>query len=150
MAQPVTTKGGKVRVLLGTLPVDPEDPIVYAAPCGFTSKSLTLTKGLEEVSIPDCNDPDKVDWLGRDAVSLSMAIGGEGVLAAESSETWLDAWESVESVPVKVEIEFPAKTISWVGSMHVESLELGAPNGRRVTNNVSMQSDGEMVRTVAP
>ncbi|MEO7172028.1 phage tail tube protein [Flavobacterium sp.] len=144
MTQPVTTKGGKVRVLLG----NSADPVVYSAPCGFTSKSVTLTKGLEEVSVPDCDDPDKVDWLGRDAVSLSMAIGGEGVLAAESSETWLDAWESVDSVPVKVEIEFPAKTITWTGFMHVESLELGAPNGRRVTNNVSMQSDGEMVRVV--
>jgi len=146
MAQPTTTKGGKFRVLLG----DDANPIVYTAPCGFTSKSMTLTKGLEEVNIPDCDDPDKIDWVGRDATSLSMSIGGEGVLAAESSDKWLDAWHDVDSVPVKVEIEFPAKTITYTGRMHVESLELGAPNGRRVTNNVSMQSDGEMVRVTAP
>lgn len=145
MAQATRTKGGKVRVLLGS----GTGPIVYTAPCGFTSKTVTLTKGLEEQAIPDCTDPDKVDWLGRDAVSLSMSISGEGVLAEESVETWLDAWESIDSVPVKVEIEFPAKTITWTGRMHVETMEATAPNGRTVTSNISMQSDGKMVRTMS-
>lgn len=143
--QATTIKGGRVRVLLG----NDATPIVYAAPCGFTSKTLTLTKNLEDVQVPDCDDPDKVDWLGRDATSLAMSISGEGVLASESVETWLDAWENVESVPVKVEVEFPAKTITWTGNMHVESVEATAPNGTRVTATISMQSDGEMVRTMA-
>lgn len=145
MAKPVTTKGGKLRVLLG----NSADPIVYTAPCGFTSKSLTISKALEEVSIPDCDDPDAVDWLGRDVTSLSMSITGEGVLAQASVDTWMDAVESVEPTPVKVELEFPTTTWTWTGLMHVESAELGAPNGRRVTGNISMQSDGEMVRTSA-
>lgn len=143
MAQPVTIKGGKVAVRLGS-----GSPVTYAAPCGFTSKSITLTKSLEEVNIPDCDDPDSVDWIGRDATSLSMSVSGEGVLASESVEDWLDAWEDVESVPVQVEWEFPSKTITWEGNMHVETLETTAPNGTRVTITVSMQSDGEMVRVV--
>ena len=145
MAKPVTIKGGMVRVLLGS----GSDPIVYAAPCGFTQRSLSFSKGLEEVVIPDCDNPDEVEWIGRDATSLSMAISGEGLLAQSSAVTWLDAWESIDSIPVKVEVEFPSTTITWTGLMHVESMELGAPNGQRVTNNVSMQSDGEMVRVVA-
>lgn len=144
MAKPNTLRGGKVRVLLG----NDATPIVYTAPCGFTSKSITLTKGLEEVQMPDCENPDAVDWIGRDATSLSMSISGEGLLAQESVETWLDAWESVESVPAKVEWEFPAKTITWTGHVHVESMQADAPNGRRVTSSVSMQSDGEMTRVV--
>ena len=141
---PVTIKGGKVRVLL-----DLADSGNYAAPCGFTQRSISFSKALNEFSIPDCDDPDKVDWLGRDAVSLSMSVSGEGLLAVESAEDWLDAWHSVESVAAKVEIEFPAKTITYTGRMHIENLEMGAPNGQRVTNNVSMQSDGEMVKAVA-
>lgn len=144
MARASTIKGGKVRVLIG----NDADPIAYTAPCGLTSKSMTLSKGLEEVSIPDCDDPDKVDWVGRDATSLSMEISGEGVLAEQSVEVWLDAWESINAVPVKVEWEFPTKMITWTGMMHVESMETGIPNGQRVTNSVSMQSDGEMVRVV--
>lgn len=146
MARAVTIKGGKFRVLIG----DEADPVVYTAPCGFTQRSLTMTKGLEETSVPDCDDPDKVDWLGRDATSLSMAVSGEGVLASQSVETWLDAFENIEAVPVKIEFEFPSKTITWTGYMHIESLEVGANNGQRATLNISMQSDGEMVRVVTP
>jgi hypothetical protein len=144
MAKATTIKGGKFRVLVG----NDATPIVYAAPCGFTQRSITLSKGLDEVNVPDCNDPDKIDWLGRDATSLSMSVSGEGVLAEESVETWLDAFDSIDSVPVKVEWEFPGKTITWTGTMHIESIEAGAANAGRATLNVSMQSDGEMVRVV--
>lgn len=144
MTQPTTIKGGKVRVLL-----DLAGTNTYSAPCGFTSRSLTLTKALNDFSIPDCDDPDAVDWLGRDAVSLSMSVSGEGVLASESVEEWLDAFHSVDSIAAKVEIEFPAKTITYTGAMHVESIEIGANNGQRATANISMQSDGIMTKAVA-
>ena len=146
MASATTIKGGMVRVLLG----NDANPIVYTSPCGFTQRSITLSKGLEEVNIPDCEDPDKVDWIGRDATSLSMAVSGEGVLASESVDTWVEGFESIDSIPVKVEWEFPAKTIVWTGRMHIESMEVGANNGQRATNNVSLQSDGEMVRVTTP
>lgn len=146
MADPTTIRGGMVRVLLG----NDATPIVYTAPCGFNQRSVVINKGLEEVNIPDCADPDTVNWLGRDATSLSMSINGEGVLAEESVETWLDAAEDVESVPLKVEWEFPTKTITWTGKAHVASFEAGAQDGRRVTGNVSLQSDGKMTRVVTP
>lgn len=143
MAPPVTARFGKFRVLLG----DDADPIVYAAPCGFTSKSLTLGKSLSEVSLPDCLDPDKPIVLGRDVESISASVSGEGVLAASAVVTWLEAYESTESVPVKIEIEFSTGIVTWTGAMHLESLELGAEQGGRVTISVSLQSDGELVRT---
>ena len=146
MAKATTIKGGKFRVLLG----NDASPIVYSAPCGFNQRSITLNKGLEEVNVPDCDDPDAIDWVGRDATSLSMSISGEGVLAAQSVEVWLDAFDSIDAIPVKVEWEFPAKTVTWTGAMHLESVEAGAANASRATLNVSMQSDGEMVRTVTP
>lgn len=145
MAAPTTIKGGKVRVLLET-----DTPGSFAAPCGFTSRSVALNKALNDFQLPDCDDPDAVDWLGRDAVSLSMSVSGEGLLASESVEDWLDAWEDVDSVNVKVEWEFPAKTITWTGKMHVESFEVGAENAQRATASVSLQSDGQMVRVVEP
>lgn len=144
MAQATTIKSGKFRVLLG----EGSAPITYSAPCGFTQRSLTLTKGLEEINVPDCDDPDKIDWVGRDATSLSMAVNGEGVLAAESVEKWVDAFHDTDAVPARIELEFPAVTITWTGLMHVETLEMGAANAQRATLNVSMQSDGEMVKVV--
>lgn len=143
MAVATTIKGGKVRVLLG----DGASPETFAAPCGLTSRSITLNKALNDFQIPDCDDPDSVDWLGRDAVSLSMSVSGEGVLANESVDAWLDAWESVDPINVRVEWEFPNRTIIWNGAMHVENFEVGAQNAQRATATVSLQSDGEMVRT---
>ena len=143
MAPPVTARFGKFRVLLGS----DADPIVYAAPCGFTSKSLTLGKSLSEVSLPDCADPDAPIVLGRDVESITASVSGEGVLAASAVITWLEAYESTEAVPVKIEIEFSSGTVTWTGAMHVETLELGAEQGGRVTISVSMQSDGALVRT---
>lgn len=146
MAQATTIRGGKVRILLGS----GSGPIVYAAPCGFTNRSITFTKGLEEANVPDCDDPDKIDWIGRDATSLSISVSGEGVLAYESTDTWDAAWQSLDSVPARIEIEWPAKTVVWTGNLHIESMELGATNGTRATLNVTMQSDGAFVRTETP
>src|SRR5690606_36580001 len=123
MAKPSTTKGGRFRVLLGD---DQDNPVQYAAPCGFTSKSLTMTKGLEEVILPDCDDPALVPWVGQDATSISMTVSGEGVLAAESIDAWLEAWESTDSWPVKIEIELASgKLLTWTGRMQVSTLTMG-------------------------
>lgn len=144
MTAPITAKFGKFRVLLG----DSNSPINYTAPCGFTSKSLVLSKNLTEINLPDCDDPDAPAWVGRDVQSLTAAISGQGVMAYQSADTWLTAFESTDSVPVKVEIEFPLVTFVYTGLMHIATMTLGAEQGGRITNNVDMQSDGELVRTI--
>ena len=142
MAKPITARAGKMRILLG----DGGSPETFDAPCGLTSKGLRIQKNLSEVTIPDCDDPDLPITLGRDVESISASISGEGVLAASAVDTWLDAYESTNSVAVKVEIEFSTGTVTWTGSFHIESLEIGAEQGGRVTLNVSMQSDGALTR----
>jgi len=144
MVAPVTAKFGKFRVLL-----DPAGTGTYTAPCGFTSKSLNLSKDLSDILLPDCDNPDEVAWVGRDAISRSGAVSGEGVLAASSVETWLDAYDDDDSVAVKIEIEFTTKTITWTGRFHIESFEASASQGERCLANVSLQSDGALVRTVS-
>lgn len=143
--RPVTAKAGAFTVSLS----NGATPAVFAAPCGFTSKSLALSKNLSEISIPDCDDPDAPDWLGRDVQSLSASVSGEGVLAASAIPAWLAAYESTDSVEVEVEVEitFSAGVLKYLGRMHVESLTIGAERGQRCTISVSMQSDGEMVGT---
>lgn len=143
MAAPVTARFGKFRVLLG----DGESPEVFAAPCGFTSKSLNLIKNLSDVSIPDCSDPDAPISLGRDVQNIDWNVSGEGVLAAASVATWLEAYESAESISVKIEVQFSSGTVTFTGKAHLASFGLGAEQGGRVTVSVEMQGDGALAST---
>lgn len=144
MAQPGTIKGGKVRLLL-----DIDGNGTYAAPCGLNSRSVTFGKGLETTPLSDCDNPDDLPWDINDATSRNISVSGEGVFAVEAKDTWLSAWESNESIPAKLEIEWPANTDTFTGNMQIGPLEVGATNGRRVTLTVNAVSDGEMVRTTA-
>ncbi|WP_043623578.1 phage tail tube protein [Ensifer sp. ZNC0028] len=146
MAKPTTARFGAFAVMLGTLVAAP----VYSAPCGFTSKSLALTKDLTEVVIPDCDAPDAASWVGRDVTSLSASVNGEGVLAAESVKTWLDAYNRTEPTPVKIVLTLKTETITWTGVMHVANLTIDAEQGGRVNLNVELSSDGELVQTITP
>ena len=146
MAQPTTAKFGKMLVMLG----EGSGTITYTAPCGLTTKSLTISKNLQEVNIPDCDDPDAVAWIGRDAQSLSAQISGDGVAAAESVPDWNAAALSIESVPMKVEIEFTTGTKSFTGLWQIDNLTFGAEQGGRVTLSFNAQSDGEIVDVWTP
>lgn len=146
MAQPVTARPGKMRILLG----DGADPETFVAPCGLTTKSLTLTQNLSEVTIPDCDDPDAPYWIGRDTTNLSMSISGEGVLAAEALQTWLDAAYSTDAVSSRVEIEFATGEQLFAGLFKVDSLAINADQGPRISVSISLQSDGEIAKSWTP
>jgi len=146
MAKATVIKSGHALVFIG----DNANPIVYKTPCGFTSRSISLSKSLNETRIPDCDDPDAPDWIERDVTSLSMSISGEGVLAENSVSTWVEAFKSSAPLNVKVEWKFPTKKITYTGKMHLESFEVGISNGETVSVNVSMQSSGEMSSVEVP
>lgn len=146
MTAPVTAKFGKMQVFLG----DDATPIVYAAPCGLTTKNLTLSKNTQEINIPDCDDPDAPVWLGRDVQNLSATISGDGVAAAESVPDWNAAAISTESVNMKVEIEFSTGTKLFEGKFIVDNLTFGAEQGGRVTLGFNAVSDGQITDTWTP
>ncbi|HRP26019.1 phage tail tube protein [Thauera sp.] len=140
MAKPTTARPGSFIIALG----DGGSPEVFTAPCGFTSKAFNFTRNLAEVNIPDCDDPDAPDWLGRDVVSLSASVSGSGVLAAESIETWLAAVNTTASVNVTVTVTYTTGVLTMTGAMQIESFGVSAEQGQKVSVDVSMQSDGEM------
>lgn len=144
MAKPTTVRFGKMLIKVATVAA----PTVFVAPCGFTSKSLALSKNLEEVNIPDCDNPDDPAWVGRDVSSLTASVTGEGILAEESLQMWMTAFNSTEPVPVEIELVL-AGTASfvWTGLMHVSTVTVAGEQGGRVTISTEMQSDGELVGT---
>lgn len=148
MAQPVTAKFGKMLIELG----DDATPTVYAAPCGFTSKGATISKNLQEINIPDCQNPDDPIWVGRDVQSQSCTITGDGVAAAESVPDWDDAAMATASVPMRVTIDFGAGAGKKVieGNFHIDSEAFAADAGGRVTLAINATSDGAVTATWTP
>lgn len=147
MTAPTTIKFGKFRVKLG----DGGSPEVFTAPCGFTEKAFSRTKTLNDVVVPDCDDPDAPANVERDVASLSWAVTGSGVMAGEAVATWDNAFDSTDPVHVQIEFVYPAPigTITYTGSAHLETLEITGTNGQRVTMNISLQGTGALVRAPA-
>lgn len=146
MAQPTTARAGKMIVRIESA----DSPNVFVAPCGFTSKAFNLGKNLSEVLIGDCNDPDAAAWLARDVQSKTASITGEGLLAAESVQTWLGLVDDDDGRECEVEVIFSTGSITYVGNFHLETWNVGSEQGQRVTSNISMQSDGPVVGTWTP
>lgn len=144
MAAPTVAKPGAFVISLGDGATPTE---AFTAPCGFTSKSARWNRGLGEVSIPDCDDPDAPLWISRDVETQSFSVTGEGVLAAEAIPVWLDVLDTTDAVSVQVEITYSTGVLEVAGKMHLESFETGAQQGQKVSANVSLQSDGAMATT---
>lgn len=142
MAQAQTFRFSGVRVLLG----DGAAPEVFVAPCGFTERSLSLSKELGSTNVPDCTDEDAAPWTERDVTAKSAEISGQGVLDVAALAIWQDFFDSDVSQNARVELwRAGAKVGQYVGKFHLESFELGATVGERATVQVGMQSDGAVV-----
>lgn len=86
MAQAKTLRFGQQSILIG----DGADPEVFAAPCGFTSLTLTVNIETNTTNVPDCEDPELPAWLISDEVSKQMVVGGQGVLDTDAMQIWRD------------------------------------------------------------
>lgn len=146
MAQAQTFRFSGYRVLLG----DGADPEVFSAPCGFTERSISFNRELAETNVPSCSDEDAPSWLERDVTSMSATISGQGVLEATALPIWLGLLSTTASFNARVELwREGVKVGHWQGAFALESFETAGTKGERVTVNVSMPSDGEVVYTAA-
>ena len=138
MAKPTTLKFSEVTVSVG----DGGTPEVFTEPCGLTTKEFTLTVNTADTNVPDCDNPDAMSWLERDAVSAARDFTGSGVLAVESFELWDDWATSGNSRNCIVTIGSWIFTGRWIVTNFSQTANLG----EKVQISVTMASDGEIVR----
>lgn len=148
MAKSTTVRFSKFIVRLG----DGASPVeVFAAPCGFNSKSFNRSKSFGETTVPNCPDDDAPAWTERDVQSMSATISGEGVLAKQAVARWEAAFAAEVSTNCEVELIYPdGDSELYTGAFHLESFEISGTRGERVTANITLQSDGpvDYARTV--
>jgi hypothetical protein len=126
---------------------DGGSPEVFTDPCGLTSKGFTRSANMNDVNIPDCDDPDAPSWLGREVVSYQGQIAGSGVLAKESYEVWEDWWETAETRNVRIEL---GTDIAWIMPAKLQEIADTAERGSKVQIAVNLVSDGAVTRITIP
>lgn len=141
MAAAETLKFSQFLILVG----DGGSPEQYDDPCGLTSRGFNRTAETNTTNVPDCDNPDEASWLERDVVSLSGEMSGSGVLAEQSFDLWNDWFESGQAKNVRIELGARA----WEGRAILSNLNIQGERGSRVTVEVTIQSDGEIIQVAS-
>lgn len=142
MAKPTTLPYSKMIVYVG----DGGSPENFDDPCGLTTKGLDFTGAAGEAVVPDCDDPDAPAWIERAMRSLSGKITGTGILAVESFIVWRD-W-CLSGLPKHCRVQLVGTGLGYYsGSFLLTSFSIKATHGEKVTIDVGMDSDGQIIFT---
>lgn len=147
MAKPTVIPFGAGIVYAG----DGADPEVFTKICGFNSMSLTIEKDTNDVTIPDCDDPDAAAWQSTDVLSLAWSMEFEGIYAKESSDLVWELVSSGQAASVRVRLVGAGggsgtPDLQFAGKGHF-GMELNGERGSKWQNTLPVTGDGELVRT---
>lgn len=143
MAKPRTYVGSTVAIFLESA----ASPGTFLRPCGLNNHTVTFSKNTQDVTVPDCDDPELPAWIERGVESLDMNANGSGILAAEAVDNWWRAFNTTESINARVYIGKPDNIADgryWEGRVHITSFEVTGERGGKAQASVTIVSDGEM------
>jgi len=125
------------------------DPEIFAHPCLINSaRGFTLTAGTSQVSIPDCDDPDLLQWLGTEKTSLSGSISGAGTLHVPNTKEFHQKLVSPDSFTCRVRLNLPGAQGGgyWEGKFQLTSFAVTGDrtSDNTVTCDITLESDGEV------
>lgn len=143
MARPTTLSSAKLLILIG----DGAEPEVFAAPCGLTSRGINFSKETNDVTVPDCDDPDLPAWTERVVSALSGTVSGSGVLAMEALETWREFFFSTEARNCRIRLDTTLANNGghFEGRFHCTSFNVTGDIGEKIQVEIELQNDGEIV-----
>lgn len=147
MAKATTLSYGAILAQLG----NGATPEVFTSPCGLTQKSLKLSKDINGDVVPDCDDPDAPGWEEQTVKSRSWSYSGGGLLAKEAFKTWREAYESNNSVSIRITVPGSGATGGghWDGKAQLTSLDISANQGEKFQISIEMVGDGPLTWTSA-
>ncbi len=144
MAKPTVISFGAGKFWLG----DGDEPELFVAPCGFTQGELKIDKSLNDVTIPDCDNPDLPAWTGNDVASQSWTMSFQGVLAKESLPLYESVVFSSKAVSVRQEFKGLGTGVGtpdkrYAGKGHV-TMTVTSQLGNKTTVQIDVTGDGEL------
>jgi predicted secreted protein len=148
VAKPTTLSAAKLLIMLG----DGASPTeVFAAPCGLTTKGINFSAASNDITVPDCDDPDAASWSERVISALSGTVSGSGVLAMESLETWRDYFFGGVSKNARVKIDTTLANNGgyFEGAFILTTFNITGEIGNKIQVEIELQNDGPVTWVAA-
>jgi predicted secreted protein len=125
---------------------------LFAAPCGFTERSLKLEKAMGTTIVPDCADEAAASWEENEPISKKAMISGTGVFDEDAhDDIWRLKWASDLPFNAKIAMVRNGTVLGrYSGQFHLTSLEFGGSRGEKVTCGAELVSTGAVVWTAGP
>lgn len=148
MAQPTVLSFGKGLVYFG----DAADPEVFAKICGFNSINLAIEKDTNDVTIPDCDDPDAPAWRATDVLSLAWTAEFEGIMAKEAEPLLWAAVNRAEATNIRIRLVGfgtggGTPDLQFSGAAHI-SATISGERGNKWQISVQATGDGALTRAM--
>jgi len=126
-------------------------PEVFTPVCTINAaRGITFNANTTEDSIPDCDDLQKLQWLIREKVSLSVDVTGSGKVHKPDVKKFVDWQQSPnpKNCIVVLDDEDPANVIQFEGAYHLTTFSMGGdPGSPSVTGDIALQSSGAVEST---
>jgi hypothetical protein len=149
MAQPTVLSFGKGLVYFGD-GASPDE--LFTKICGFNSIQLAIEKDTNDVTIPDCDDPDAPAWRSTDVLSIAWTAEFEGIMAKEAEAT---LWAAVNNgMPTNIRIRLVGfgsgsgtPDLQFSGAAHIAAT-ISGERGSKYQISVTATGDGALTRTM--
>lgn len=150
MAQIKSTRWSRFVLKVGDGKTEP-GPEGFTPKCSINSATgITFTANVSEDTIPECGDLEKIKWLIREKVSLSVEVTGAGRNHKSDVKDFLTWWKSPEARNCILVLDDPdpANVIEIKSAFHLTNYVLAADEGTpTVTNDITIVSTGEVTET---
>lgn len=147
MALVKTTRWSELVLKVG----DGATPEVFTPVCTINAaRGITFNANTTEDSIPDCDDLQKLQWLIREKVSLSVDVTGAGKVHKPDVKKFVDWQQSPhpKNCIVVLDDEDPGNVIQFEGAYHLTTFSMaGDPGSPSVTGDIALQSSGAVEAT---
>lgn len=144
MAQIKTTRWSELVLKVETTPGSG----TFTALCTINAaRGINFNANTSEDTIPDCDDLQKIQWLVREKVSLSVEVTGAGKVDKANVKTFFDWWKDKDTLKCQVILDDaePNNVITFEGDYHLVTWSMaGDPGAPMVTADMSLQSSGEV------